>query len=224
MSRNLCPAWLVAGTDTEIGKTLAACALLHLLRERHARVVGAKPVSAGAGSGGVNEDVARLRAASSLAVPPELDNPYALEQPISPHAAARRDGTRIDLARIADAVRALRERADAVVVEGVGGLLVPLSAQEDGGDMARLLRLPVILVVGLRLGCLNHALLTQEAIAARGLPLAGWIANRIDPSMLAPEDNIELLRARLRAPCLGIIEHMPRPDPAAAARQLLWSQ
>lgn len=223
MSRTLAPAWLVVGTDTEIGKTLVACALLHSLRARYARVVGAKPVSAGNAADGVNEDVARLRAASTLAVDPALDNPYALERPISPHAAARHDGTQIDLQRIAAAVQALRERADAVIVEGVGGFLVPLSMLEDGGDMARRLRLPVILVVGLRLGCLNHALLTQEAIAARGLTLTGWIGNHVDPSMLAPQDSLELLRARLRAPCLGIVPHLRRADPVAAAQQLQWS-
>ena len=220
MSRELAPAWLVSGTDTEIGKTLVACALLHRLRERQAGVVGAKPVSAGGDAQGRNEDVLQLRAASTLAVPAELDNPYALPEPMSPHAAARRAARSIDLARIADAVQRLRERADAVVVEGVGGFLVPLSMREDGGDLALRLRLPVILVVGLRLGCLNHALLTQEAIAARGLRLAGWVANRIDASMLAPQDNLELLRARLRAPCLGVVPHLARADAVEAARHL----
>lgn len=214
------PAWFVAGTDTEIGKTLASAALLHLLRKRYARVVGAKPVSAGAGADGVNDDVAALRAASNLAVPAELDNPYALAAPASPHIAAAAEGARIDLQRIVDAVTALRHAADAVVVEGVGGFLVPLSATEDGGDLARRLRLPVVLVVGLRLGCLNHALLTQEAIAARGLRLAGWIGNRIDPGLGHAEANIDTLRARLRAPCLGVIGHMDRPDAAVAARAL----
>ena len=223
MTRALAPAWLVAGTDTEIGKTLVSCALLRLLGARHARVVGAKPVSAGNDAQGVNEDVAQLRAASTLAVPPELDNTYALPLPMSPHAAAGRASTPIDLQRIVDAVQRLREQADAVVVEGVGGFLVPLSMLEDGGDLARRLRLPVILVVGLRLGCLNHALLTQEAIAARGLALAGWVGNHVDPQMLQPQDSIDLLRARLRAPCLGIIPHLPRPDAAAAAACLQWS-
>ena len=223
MTHPLAPAWLVAGTDTEIGKTLVSCALLHRLRERHARVVGAKPVSAGDGPDGVNEDVALLRAASTLRVPPELDNPYALPDPMSPHAAARRASMPIDLQRIADAVQRLREQADAVVVEGVGGFLVPLSMRDDGGDLARQLRLPVILVVGLRLGCLNHALLTQEAIAARGLALAGWVGNLVDAGMLAQQDNIDLLRARLRAPCLGIIPHLAHADPRVAATHLQWA-
>ncbi len=223
MATRLAPAWLVAGTDTEIGKTLVGCALLRRLAARHARVVGAKPVAAGVESDGVNDDVARLRACSTLRVAPELDNPYCLPEPMSPHAAAARASVSIDLERIADAVQRLREQADAVIVEGVGGFLVPLSMREDGGDLARRLRLPVILVVGLRLGCLNHALLSQEAIAARGLALAGWVGNQVDPRMLAPQANVELLRARLRAPCLGIVPHLAQADADAAATHIPWS-
>ena len=213
MASRLAPAWLVAGTDTEIGKTLVSCALLRRLGARHARVVGAKPVAAGVDSAGVNDDVARLRACSTLRVPPELDNPYCLPEPMSPHAAAARASVSIDLERI----------ADAVIVEGVGGFLVPLSMREDGGDLARRLRLPVILVVGLRLGCLNHALLSQEAIAARGLALAGWVGNQVDPRMLAPQANVDLLRARLRAPCLGIVPHLAQAEADAAATHISWS-
>ncbi len=214
------PAWFVTGTDTEIGKTLVACALLHKLREKYPRVVGAKPVAAGLAPDGTNDDVARLRAASSLQVAPALDNPYALPEPVSPHLAARVARTQIDLQTIDQAVQAMRQQADAVVVEGVGGFLVPLSDTEDGGNLAHRLRLPVVLVVGLKLGCLNHALLTQEAIASRGLPLAGWIASCVDPDMLRVDDNIASLRARMRASCLGIIPHMSDPDPALAAQHL----
>ncbi len=211
------PAWFIAGTDTEIGKTLVACALLHKLRTRFPRVVGAKPVAAGLEMDGVNADVRALRAVSSLQVPAELDNPYALREPVSPHLAARADGKIIDLHHIAKGVAQLRLLADAVVVEGVGGLLVPLSDTADGGDLARLLRLPVVLVVGLKLGCLNHALLTQEAIATRGLHFAGWVGNQIDPAMLRADDNLTTLRSRLRAPCLGVIPHMAAPDAARTA-------
>ena len=213
----LAPAWFVTGTDTEIGKTLATCTLLHALRAKFPRVVGTKPVAAGHPPGGVNDDVVRLRAASTVQVPGALDNPYHLAEPASPHLAAQAAGVRIDLAHIAQCVADLRRSADAVVVEGVGGFLVPLSSIEDGGDLARELRLPVILVVGIRLGCLSHALLTQEAIFARGLPFAGWIANRIDADMLRAADNIATLRARLRAPCLGVIPHMAPPDSVRAA-------
>ncbi|MHB1667688.1 MAG: dethiobiotin synthase [Thiomonas sp.] len=211
------PAWFIAGTDTEIGKTLVACALLHKLRAKFPRVVGAKPVAAGLEPSGVNADVRALRAASNVPVPAELDNPYALAEPVSPHLAARAEGKVIDLHRIASSVARLRTMADAVVVEGVGGLLVPLSDTADGGDLARLLRLPVVLVVGLKLGCLNHALLTQEAIATRGLHFAGWVGNQIDPDMLRADDNLTTLRSRLRAPCLGVIPHMAEPDAAQAA-------
>ncbi len=217
MNARPAPAWFVAGTDTEIGKTLVACALLHKLRTRFTRVVGAKPVAAGLEADGINADVTRLRAASNLQVPAELDNPYALREPVSPHLAARAEGRAIDLHRIAGAVSQLRLLADAVVVEGVGGLLAPLSDTADGGDLARLLRLPVVLVVGLKLGCLNHALLTQEAIATRGLHFAGWVGNRIDPAMLRADDNLTTLRSRLRAPCLGVMAHMAEPDAATAA-------
>jgi dethiobiotin synthetase len=214
------PAWFVSGTDTEIGKTLASCALLHALRRQHARVVGAKPVAAGLDADGVNDDVRRLRAASTLSVAAALDNPYALPLPASPHLAAAAAGTRIELDRIAAAVDALRATADAVVVEGVGGFLVPLTDSLDGGDLAQRLALPVILVVGLRLGCLNHALLSAEAIAARGLTLAGWIGSAVDPAMALRDANVATLRARLRAPCLGVIPHLPQPDPARAALHL----
>ncbi len=219
-TRDPAPAWFVAGTDTEIGKTLASCALLHALRARLQRVVGAKPVAAGLDAYGVNDDVRRLRAASTLRVAPELDNPYALPLPASPHLAAAAHGVRIELEPIAAAVDTLRARADAVIVEGVGGFLVPLSDALDGGDLAQRLALPVILVVGLRLGCLNHALLSAEAVAARGLRLAGWIGSAVDPAMTLREANVDTLRARLRAPCLGVIPHLDAADPEQAAAYL----
>lgn len=216
-------ACFVAGTDTGVGKSRASVALLHALRQAgHARVVGMKPVAAGAvrqpDGSWLNEDVAALRAASTLAVPPALDNPVVLPMPASPHAAAAAAGVRITLPPILDACRTLQAQADAVVVEGAGGLRVPLSDTLDGGDLAQALGLPVILVVGLRLGCLNHALLTAEALAARGLRLAGWVANAIEPGMLAAEANVEHLQARLPAPLLA---HWPWA-PAAPAAGLPW--
>lgn len=213
----------VAGTDTGVGKTLAAAALLHALRQRHARVVGMKPVAAGAirvGETWASEDALALRAASSIAVPPELDNPVLLPEPMSPHLAAQRTGVRISIDHIVRCYRQLAERADAVVVEGAGGFLVPLGERETGADLAQALALPVVLVVGLRLGCLNHALLTAEAIRARGLPLLGWICNRIDAALLQPEDNIAYLRAHLAAPLLADIAFSTAPDPRAVQVQL----
>jgi dethiobiotin synthetase len=217
-------AWFVTGTDTGVGKTLVACALLQALAERHARVVGMKPVAAGtvrdAQGRWTNDDVAALRAASTIAVDDALDNPFLLPDPVSPHIAAERVGRTIDIATIVRACAALRERADAVVVEGAGGFRVPLTSTLDGADLAAALGLPVILVVGLRLGCLNHALLAAESIAARDLVLAGWVASRIDAAMPEQGANLALLHARLPAPCLGDVPHLAPPDARRAARHL----
>lgn len=235
-------AFFVTGTDTGVGKTRVSCALIHALRQAgHARVVGMKPVAAGCewveGTEGrpghwLNEDVTALRAAASLVVPPAFDNPYALPDPLSPHIAARHDGQRIDLAHIEASFHALRQHADAVVVEGAGGFIVPLCepdpadavAGDDGwatsADLAQRLALPVVLVVGMRLGCLNHALLTQEAILARGLRLAGWVANVVDPHMAAQDANLATLQARLQAPMLAHFTWAPHADVAALGAAL----
>jgi dethiobiotin synthetase len=165
--------------------------------------------------GPVNPDVAALRRASSWPAPLEQINPYLFEPPIAPHLAAASAGVRIEMAPIRKAFEALRASADAIVVEGVGGFLVPLNDREDAGDLAVALALPVVLVVGMRLGCLNHALLTQQAIVARSLRLAGWIANSIDPRMQRFEDNLQALRQRIAAPLLGVIPHSAMADPAS---------
>lgn len=208
-------AYFVTGTDTGVGKTLVSCALLQALARRHPRVVGMKPVAAGlvqTQDGWDSEDAIALRAASTVRVPPALDNPVRLPDPLSPHLAAERAGTRIDIPHLVACQRELAQHADAMVVEGAGGFLVPLSPEHTGADLAQALGLPVLLVVGLRLGCLNHALLSAEAIRARGLPLAGWVANRIDPGMAAADDNIAFLRQRLGAPLLADIAHSAAPD------------
>jgi len=213
-------AYFVVGTDTGIGKTHATCALLHALARRHARVCGMKPIA----SGGVqttqglsNEDSIAHRAASTVRVPPELDNPILLPEPLSPHLSAARAGTTISLDVVLDAVAELRRRTDALVVEGAGGLLVPLTDTLGGADLAVAMGLPLVLVVGMRLGCLNHALLTAEAIRARGLTLAGWIANRIDPAFLCPDENLDYLRTHLGAPLLADLPFSATPDPRADA-------
>ncbi len=227
-------AYFVTGTDTGVGKTRVSAALLQALhRAGHARVVGMKPVAAGcdwvtsedaqgvAHGQWLNEDVAALRAAGTLAVPPVFDNPYALPDPLSPHLAARRAGEVIDLDHIEASFHALRQHADAVVVEGAGGFIVPLSEPDPStgegqwatsADLAMRLRLPIVLVVGMRLGCLNHALLTQEAIAARGLKLAGWVANHVDPAMSAADANVATLTHRLQAPLLARLPWAPQAD------------
>jgi len=212
------PGLFVTGTDTGVGKTLASCALLHRMRARGLRALGMKPVAAGVEAspeGPVNPDVAALRRASSWPAPLEQVNPYLFEPPIAPHLAAASAGVRIEMAPIRKAFEALRASADAIVVEGVGGFLVPLNDREDAGDLAVALALPVVLVVGMRLGCLNHALLTQQAIVARSLRLAGWIANSIDPRMQRFEDNLQALRQRIAAPLLGVIPHSAMADPAS---------
>lgn len=213
----------LTGTDTEIGKTLVACALLEAWKLRGLRAVGFKPVAAGATEEGgrlVNEDARLLHASSSSGFSLDDINPVCLRQAMAPHLAATEQGIRIDPRALVRACEALRARSDRVVVEGVGGFRVPLAAAYDTADLAVALGLPVILVVGLRLGCINHALLTVDAIATRGLNLCGWIGNIVDPAMNALEGNIRTLQEWIRSPCLGIVPHMPVPDPALAARTL----
>ncbi|MDP3229042.1 MAG: dethiobiotin synthase [Acidovorax sp.] len=213
----------VTGTDTGVGKTLVSAGLLHALAVHHRRVVGMKPVAAGVvpwGDDWASEDAIALRAASTLAVPPALDNPVLLLDPLSPHIAAARAGVQIDIAALVRSYQALSAQADAVVVEGAGGFHVPLSDTHTGADLAQALALPVVLVVGLRLGCLNHALLTAEAIRARGLLLAGWVANRIDPEMSAVDENIAYLSARLAAPMLADVPYQDLPEPGKLVFEL----
>lgn len=213
--------FFIAGTDTGVGKTLFSAALLHALGDLGLRTVGMKPVAAGAelrGGKWVNEDVALLAAASSLEAPSELVNPYLFREPIAPHIAAEHKGVVIEIPRIAAALDALVGMAEVVVVEGVGGFRVPLGAGRDSADLAVRLDLPVILVVGMRLGCLNHALLSAEAIGARGLRLAGWVANRIDPGMAAYDENLTTLTRMLGMPPLAELPAMAAPDPRRAAR------
>jgi dethiobiotin synthetase len=211
-------AYFVTGTDTGVGKTLASAALLHALARVHPRVAGMKPVAAGlervAGEW-VNEDVLALRAASTVKLPAALDNPVALPDPLSPNLAAQRAGQRIKIPPLVACFQQISQLADAVVVEGAGGWFVPIDEQLTMADLAQALGLPVVLVVGLRLGCLNHALLTAQAIRASGLVLAGWVANRIDPAMACPDENLAYLRSHLGAPLLGDIPHQARPDARA---------
>ena len=218
MNSNQKPAWFVAGTDTEIGKTFVACALLHALRNHGLTAIGMKPVAAGTDEHGHNDDVEALIAASGVEAPREFINPYLFAPAIAPHIAASEEGRPIDLERIAQSFAALRPLADALIVEGVGGFCVPLGPTIDAADLAQRLALPVILVVGMRLGCINHALLSAQAIAARGLTLAGWVANRIDPKMARFDENLASLEARLAAPLLGVIP--PNSSPEIAARRL----
>ena len=214
------PGVFIAGTDTGVGKTRVAAALLRTWAQRGLRVAGMKPVAAGAALHGQiwrNEDAEALYAAASVRAPWEWVNPYCFAPSIAPHIAAQQAGVRIEPARISAAFDELRARADRIVVEGAGGLLVPLNEDVDMADVAGLLGLPVVLVVGMRLGCLNHALLTAEAIAARGLKFAGWVANSIDPGMAEVEANLALLEQRIAAPCIGHLAY------GASGEALNWA-
>ncbi len=214
-------ALFIAGTDTGIGKTHVACTVLHAVRATGRSVCGMKPVASGCvetPQGLRNEDALALMAASSAPQPPyEQVNPIALRDPLSPHLAAAHESVTIALPPLRAAFDALRARYDTVVVEGVGGWRVPLAPPElFASDIAKAWSLPVVLVVGLRLGCLSHALLTAEAIQADGCQLIGWIGNRIDPQMDAVEENIDTLRMLLPAPCLGILPHGLAPGQASS--------
>jgi dethiobiotin synthetase len=214
----------VTGTDTGIGKTVAACALIHALLGAGLRVAPMKPVAAGGivqGDRRVNEDTVALAAAAGPHAPPlEWITPVLLGEAMAPHIAAEREGRIIALAEIVALHSRLAANADFTVVEGVGGFKVPLGPALDTVDLAKALGLPVLLVVGMRLGCLNHALLTADAIANAGLTLAGWIANAIDPAMAVPDENIGALATRIPAPLLGRLPFTPSPVPRALAAHL----
>ena len=215
--------FFVTGTDTGVGKTLVACSLLRAFAARGLKVVGMKPVASGAvprGNELVHDDVERLVAAGNLAAPRSHINPYCFAPAIAPHLAAAEAGMRIDLDHIGQCFNALAGRADLVIVEGVGGFRVPLGPGADTAQLAARLALPVVLVVGVRLGCLNHALLTAEAIAGRGLALAGWVANHIDLRMSAADENVQALETLITAPLLARFAFAATPDPASGAALL----
>lgn len=216
----------ITGTDTGVGKTLISAAMLNALGRLGLQAVGMKPVAAGTlvrDGAPWNDDVALLAEQSTLAVDPQLTTSYLLKEPCAPHVAAKLEDVTITPAVLGQAYQQVAAQAEAVVVEGVGGFRVPLTDDFDTADFAVELGLDVILVVGLRLGCLNHALLTAEAIAARGLRLVGWIANQIDPEMPHQADNVQALQQRLSAPLLGIVPWMSVAAPAPAADSIDFS-
>lgn len=204
--------YFIAGTDTGVGKSRVAAGLLRAFAHSGLRAVGMKPVASGCtpGPDGLrSDDALQLMAAANVTAPYGSINPYAFEPAISPHLAAMQAGTRIELQTILDHYELLSATADVVIVEGAGGWMAPLGRVLTAEHLAKALALPVILVVGLRLGCLNHALLTASAIRAAGLPLAGWVANTVEPSMSFPDENIETLNQRIDAPLLGRIPDLP---------------
>lgn len=193
-------AFFVTGTDTEIGKTHVTCLLLRQYVAQGLKVIGMKPIAAGCeqiDGEWVNDDVQRLVAASNVQAPIDLINPYRFKEPIAPHLAAENAGVTIDIKVIVSAFEQLQAMADVVIVEGAGGFLVPLNAHDDMADLAIALGIPTILVVGMRLGCINHSLLTAEAIKSRGLALQGWVANHIDPQMYVQSENIQTITQQL---------------------------
>ena len=200
--------YFITGTDTGVGKTLIAAALLEVARMHGQQVVGMKPIAAGCDHGSDRlhcHDSEALRRASNVHVSHDLITPYAYAAPVAPHLAAEIEQRPIELEPIMAAFEQLKSQADVIIVEGVGGFIVPLAPEFDSADLAHAFGLPVILVVGMRLGCLNHALLTQRAITAHGLEFAGWVANCIDSDMLLRDENIAALRQRLKAPLLGVV-------------------
>ena len=217
-------AYFVTGTDTEIGKTTIAAGLLHAARQQGLSTAAAKPVASGCmrtADGLRNDDALALLAQCSLPLHYEEVNPLAFAPAIAPHLAAREVGVDLTVASLAEPVRAvLALGADFTLVEGAGGWRVPLAGEQSLSELAIALQLPVILVVGVRLGCINHALLSAEAILRDGLRLAGWVANLVDPHTSRLEDNLMTLRDRLPAPCLGFVPHLPAATPAAVAPYL----
>ena len=219
MARNI----FITGTDTGVGKSLVACALIHGLKARGLSVAGMKPVASGSEitvNGLRNEDALALQAAANVQAAYQVVNPYCFEPAIAPHLAAREAGVSIELEHLKNCLAQLAACSDCVVVEGAGGWRVPL---ETGylNDFPESLQMDVILVVGMRLGCLNHALLTAEVIKSGGrCALAGWVANVIAPDFSPLKANLEVLRQRLPAPCMGLIPHLERPDARQAAQVL----
>ncbi len=212
--------YFITGTDTDCGKTEITLGLMHLLQSQGHSVLGMKPVASGAvpsQAGLRNEDAQRIRQQGSHRVDYQRINPFAHEPPIAPHLAAEQAGVSIDFDRISSCYKGLAAEADMVLVEGVGGWRVPLGPERDLSDLAVKLALPVILVVGLKLGCINHALLSAESILSSDVKLAGWVANVVDPWMLEPEANLESLKQRLQIPFLGLVPRTTRPTPEAVA-------
>jgi len=199
-------AYFITGTDTDVGKTYIASALVRYFVQQGQTAVGMKPIAAGCEkiNGALrNADVSALLAASNFAARLEDVNPYAFEPAIAPHIAAEQEGVSVSLSKIKHAFDTLQLQADVVIVEGAGGFRVPINRGQTMADLAAQLNLPVIMVVGIRLGCINHALMTAGSIKAAGLNLAGWVANRIDPDMPALEENVQTLKAMIKAPCIA---------------------
>jgi dethiobiotin synthetase len=217
------PALFITGTDTGVGKTRVAAALCRGLAARGTRVAAMKPVASGCAltpDGLRSEDALLLLGAMNVRARYSEVNPYAFAPAIAPHIAAREAGVDIDFTVLDRAYERLRMRSHVLIVEGAGGWLAPLDSSRAFADLAVHWQMDVLLVVGMRLGCLNHALLTAESIERRGLRLRGWVANSIDPEFERVTENISSLEGRISAPCLGIFSFEPQADPETLAQAL----
>lgn len=213
--------FFITGTDTEVGKTAVSCALLHAAAALGLDTAAVKPVAAGCDAQGQNEDALHLMAAMTADLDYAQVNPVALEPAIAPHIAAAQAGKTVQASRLVGLCRGVMlSGADLVLIEGAGGWRVPISPRETLADLAIGLQVEVILVVGMRLGCINHALLTAEAVRRDGLKLAGWVANQTDGQMTCYRENLDTLKHMLLAPCLGEIPHLTPWDRAMAAKSL----
>lgn len=207
--------FFITGTDTGVGKTLITTGLINLLAQQGNKVVGMKPVSCGCtqvGGKWQHDDALQMMMASNVSLPYDVINPYAFEPAIAPHLAALQVGQTISISLVQEKFQSLCDVADKIVIEGAGGWLVPINNKESMADLAVALGLPIILVVGLRLGCLNHALLTVQSIQEKGANLVGWVANSIDPLFKEKIANIDSLKAGIPAPCLGVVPYREQLD------------
>ncbi len=215
--------YFITGTDTDVGKTWISLGIIEALKQQGHKVGVMKPISAGCdktANGLRNQDALLLQQQSNIELSYDEINPYAFEPAIAPHIAATQNNIRIDIETIYQHFQSISEQSDYIVVEGAGGWLVPLNDFQSMADLAKRMQLPVVLVVGMQLGCLNHALLSVESIRATGLPLAGWIANQIDPDMSCIEQNIQTLSQMIEAPILGQIPFMQEMDAHTIASQI----
>lgn len=217
-------SFFVAGTDTDAGKTVVSTGLLEAANQRDLRTIGLKPIAAGCeetDDGLRNSDALALQEAASVAMAYEQVNPFSFKPPIAPHIAAMKENRVLSADRIAAMCKgALMQPADFVIIEGAGGWRVPLSFRETMANIPKLLNVPVIMVVGMKLGCINHALLTAESISRDGLQLAGWIANRVDPEMDCYGENVETIANMLRAPLLGEVPYLDEPSAKNVAQYI----
>jgi len=217
--------FFITGTDTDVGKTIATCSLLHAFSQKNLKTLGVKPLASGADytpEGLKNQDALMLQEWSTLKLPYSHVNPIVFQKPIAPHLAAAQSNEILSVENILSRCHALTQDygADLTLVEGAGGWKVPLNDQETMADLAMHLNFHVIFVVGLRLGCLSHALLTYESILRKGLPIAGWIANHIEEDFSYAIKNIETLKQFISFPLIGVIPYQKKPNPAFLSNYL----